>query len=313
MKHFILTFAVIFIIACQPTKPMVIGTNTWIGYEPLYVAKQIHYTNDTSIDVRRYSNATEVIGELETGNIDMAGLTLDETMIALSKGVDLKILYIMDISDGADQVLVDDNINSLSDIKGKTIAVEASAVGAVLLYSLLSDAGLTYDDVNIVNSTIDKHLTLFSDKDIDAAISFPPYSDLLKAVGAKPIYDSSMMTKIKIIDVLAVRTDRYEQLEQQINDFLHYVAKAIGGIEKNQPNVMKIVGNNLRAEEKDWPTLADGIIFGNGKINRTYLNRYKLEADMLILEQIMLQQGMLSEPITEKINSSLFIPQTSIY
>jgi NitT/TauT family transport system substrate-binding protein len=284
-----------------------IGTNTWIGYEPLYVVKEKHYKNDFKYHLTRFNNATEVLQSLKQGRLDIAGLTLDEAIIALSRGIDLQFLSIMDISDGADQLLVKPSTQNLMGLKGQRIAVESTAVGALLLNSVLLHSGLTKEDVVLINATVDQHEQLFQENRIDAAITFPPFSDrLLKAKMVK-LFDSSMMSKAKIIDVLVVRRVSYKKFKPQIDEFVSQLPDAISLIERHDKETIKLVGTNLGLPEEEWEDMNKGILFGNHRINSKYLDKYKLEADMLILNDIMLEQGLLTRSVKHLINSSLFI------
>ena len=70
----------IFLSGCTQNKqPLKIATNTWIGYEPLYVIEQLNLT-DSPIKLTRKQNATDVMKLFESGEVDMACLTLDEAM-----------------------------------------------------------------------------------------------------------------------------------------------------------------------------------------------------------------------------------------
>lgn len=62
----------------------------------------------------------------------------------------------------------DNGINSIADLKGKTVAVQEGAAGYTLLVVALQEAGISVSDVKILNISNDNLASTFSDASIDA-------------------------------------------------------------------------------------------------------------------------------------------------
>ena len=108
-------------------EPLAVGTNVWPGYEPLYLARNLGYYND-SIRLVEYSSATEVLRAIRNKLIDVATLTLDEVLLLRQSGVDVRSVLVTDISNGGDVIVARPGIETLADLKGRKVGVESTAL-----------------------------------------------------------------------------------------------------------------------------------------------------------------------------------------
>ena len=208
--------------ACNSTEPQLrIGTTIWPGYEPLYLARSLGYYDDTQVKLIELSTASDVIHSLRSGTLEGAALTLDETLTLLDDGFDLKVILVMDFSDGGDALLAKPEITSIKALRGKRIAVENSNVGAILLDGALLAAELTAADVEIISCTLEEHINCYSSA--DAVVTYEPFRTKLLQLGAHQLFDSSQMPG-RIVDVLVVHAEStnnnplsLEQLQQVIS------------------------------------------------------------------------------------------------
>lgn len=190
-----------------------VGINRWLGYEPLYLGKKLDYL--PGIDIVRLSSALDVMRALRNGNLQAAGLTLDEALTLIQEGIELNIVMVFDYSNGADVVLARPTIKTLSDVAGKRIGVELNAVGSLMLRSMLAKANLSVKDVKIAAMPITQLKDAVSAGQIDVAVTYQPFSDDLLALGMKPIFSSADIPG-EIMDVLAIRKDALH-LQDKVN------------------------------------------------------------------------------------------------
>lgn len=207
--------------ACSPQQDSIlrIGSNQWPGYETLYLARDLGYFDQKNIKLIELTSATETMSAFKHNQIDVAALTLDEVLLLSETEVDLRVFLVMDISNGADKLMVAKNISSLEQLKGKRIALENSALGAFMLLHLLEHANLTADDVIIRPSTIDQHVNIMTSGKTDAVITFDPMATTLADYGFNSLFDSSMIPG-KIVDVLVTRQSVIEQHPNKLKSIL---------------------------------------------------------------------------------------------
>lgn len=110
--------------------PLLLGTNAWLGYEPLYLSRELGYWTPEQVHLVEYLSSSETLRAFRNREIDAAALTLDEVLLLLQDGVDIKAILITDVSLGGDAILARQGIGSVKALKGHRVAVESSALGA---------------------------------------------------------------------------------------------------------------------------------------------------------------------------------------
>ncbi|MEY4754940.1 MAG: hypothetical protein RJA44_2615 [Pseudomonadota bacterium] len=189
---------------CARPEPLLrVGTNVWPGYETLYLARELGLYDERRIRLIEMPAATDVLRALAGGTLEAAALTLDEMLTACAAGLDLVALLVFDVSHGADALLVRPDIRHLADLAGRRIAVEQTAVGALMLDAVLRAAGLQPAEVKPVYLTASHHVQAYELGQVDAVIGFEPSVSQLLQRGARRLYDSSRIPGT-IVDVLAV-------------------------------------------------------------------------------------------------------------
>ncbi len=207
------TFLVLFwlLAGCAeaPQPPLRVGVNPWVGYDPLVLAGERRLFDPARIRVVELSSNTESKRALRNGLLDGAALTLDEALRLADAGMDLKIIAVLDVSHGADAVLARPGIRAPADLKGQTIALEQTAVGALVLDRLLRAGGLSRDDVRLIQVEAAQHGSALASGRADAVITFEPMKSWLAARNFQVIFDSRAMSG-EIVDVLVARADVLE-------------------------------------------------------------------------------------------------------
>lgn len=194
------------IAACTepPQPPLVVGINTWVGYDPLVLARDRGLADAKQLKVVELLSSAEALRHLRSGLLDGAGLTLDEALRLVDSGFDARIVALLDTSAGADVVVAAPRITSLQKLRGERIAVEDATVGTLMLERLLRKANLQQEDVTVVRMDATQHLTALLSERVAAAVSYAPIDGPMRALGFRPIFDSSQMPG-EIVDVLVVR------------------------------------------------------------------------------------------------------------
>lgn len=205
-KCFFMSILCLNLIACfeAPQDILKIGTNRWVGYEPLYLARDLGYFQERNVRLVEYPSATEVMAAFRNHLLDGAALTLDEAVSLLSTVSDVRIVLVFDISNGGDGIISQPTITSLEQLVGQRVGVENSAVGGFLLQKALDTVGLSTKDIILTPLTMDKHEAAFTSKSIDAVVTFEPTLSRLVAQGGVNIFNSQHLAE-QIVDVLVVR------------------------------------------------------------------------------------------------------------
>lgn len=239
-------------------EPLAVGTNVWPGYEPLYLARNLGYYND-SIRLVEYSSATEVLRAIRNKLIDVATLTLDEVLLLRQSGVDVRIVLVTDISNGGDVIVARPGIETLADLKGRKVGVESTALGAYVLTRALQKVGLTPADVQVVPIEVASHYMAYTDNVMDAVVTFEPVRSQLLRDGAHLVFDSSQIPG-EIVDVMVVREEVLAGKEEQIQGLISGWFKALTYLSVNPNDASKRMTGRLNLSPEEVLASYEGLI-----------------------------------------------------
>jgi len=242
-----------------PSPPLKIGTNVWAGYEPLYLARELGFYDNSSIRLVEYTSATQVARAYRNNAIQVATLTLDETLLLLESGLNAHIILVMDFSNGGDAILAKPGINNLNDLRGKKVGVERQAIGAFFLRKSLQKANVPLSEIEIISAEINEQERLFLTGKLDAVVTFEPVRSRLIAKGAQQIFDSSKIPG-EIVDVLIIEKDSLEQFPDEVNALLVGWFKALDYLKKYPEKAAPILARRLKISPQEVLDSYKGLI-----------------------------------------------------
>lgn len=187
------------------------------------------------------------------GTLDQVALLND--LVYSDKDLRPVVLQQLSWSKGGDNLVVKGGIDTVADLKGKTIAIMAYGPHIYFLHRVLQSGNLDISDVNIVwTEKLDGDNSPFSalyDNSIDAAFLITP--DMLAITegdnalsGAEVLFSTRQADKF-VADVYAVRSDYYEANKDKLEGFVHSYFTAhesVGELVKNK--------NTRKAEYNKW-------------------------------------------------------------
>ena len=194
----------------EPETALRIGTNVWIGSEPLYLARELGRLDGNAVQLVEYPSASEVLRAFRNEAIDGMVVSLDELFGLAADGFQPRIILVVDVSHGADVVVGRRGMRNMRDLQGKSVAVESSALGAFVLSRALSVNGMQAGDVNVVHLESNEQPSAFEKGQVDGAVTFDPYRARFLQAGAKTLFDSTQIPG-EIVDILAVRPDAFKK------------------------------------------------------------------------------------------------------
>lgn len=201
-----------------PARPLAIGTNLWIGYEPFHLARAAGSlpADVTLVEAR---SSPSLMDAVASGSLDGAALTLDEVMRLQAAGMPMVVLAVLDVSNGADVVLARNAAVKARGPAGARIGVEAEGVGSFVLYRFLEKHGLTMGQVQIESVPVGDHADALNRMELDYIVCYEPLVSHLEQAGAVRVFDSADMPG-EVVDVLAVRRDRLAGREATLRRLL---------------------------------------------------------------------------------------------
>lgn len=298
--------------ACSPIQaPMRLALNPWAGYALLFLAQDLGYLEESTCRLIEFPSNTAGMLALANGEVTLAALTLDELLQARESGVDLRVVMVFDESHGADMVMVRPDIQALESLRGRRIAVESTAVGALMLSRLLSAAGLDATDLVKVPLTADQHMDAYRKGLVDAVITFEPMASQLRGLGAHRLLDSSQFPGL-IVDVLAVPAESLVQQGPAIRTLILAHERALNHLQAQPQDAARRLAPHLQITAQEVLNALQGIHLVNARDNHRWLSgpTPALMLSAQTVSQLMLESRLLrTRPHLASLCAPDFLPE----
>ncbi|MBI2764648.1 MAG: ABC transporter substrate-binding protein [Chloroflexi bacterium] len=240
--------------------PIKLGFSAWPGWFPWQVAEEagIFKKAGVNVDLVWFDGYLDSINALAAGKLDANSQTLNDTIGSVAAGSDQVIVLTNDNSTGNDQVIASKEIQSVQDLKGKKIGLEAGVVDNYLLLLGLTKAGLKTSDVQIVNLETGAAASAFAAGQLDAVAVFAPFTtQALKREGSKTLFSSKDFPGA-IPDHLAVSkklvTDRPGDVQKLVNAWF----MTVDYIKANPDKATKIMAKRAGVSEEEYKSYDAG-------------------------------------------------------
>lgn len=192
--------------ACTKPQPIAVAAHVWVGYAPMFLARELGLLDPAQASLTLTANALESVAALRAGQVQAAALTLDEALVACASGLKLVLVLVFNESLGADMLLGRPPMANLAGLAGARLGYENGSVGEIMLQEVLQAAGLRREQLQLVNVPVDAQAAAWKRQALDAVITYEPVASELLAQGAQRLFDSRQIPHT-ILDVLAVRAD----------------------------------------------------------------------------------------------------------
>lgn len=255
--------------------PIRVGVVTWGGYaggqyfnEGFKASSESRFKKEYGIDVEFVLNDDVVasLNAFKNGDIDVHWYTIDAmpTIMPEMAAFDPVVLWQSDWSRGGDAIVVKRAINSVADLKGKTIAVAELTPSHSFLLWLLDAGGLKPSDVRVVaQPSAIEAAAAFKSGQVDAAVVWSPDDELsVRAVPGSKILESTRSASNIIADVFFAKRSYVEanrdKLQKLYEGWMRGAAE-INSSAANKQKAAKILGREMSLSEADALGMIDNV------------------------------------------------------
>jgi NitT/TauT family transport system substrate-binding protein len=273
-----------------------IGMSGWTGFAPLTLAKEagIFERNGLDVTIEKIPQKDRHLA-IASGDIQCAATTVETWIVWNANGVATKQLFQLDKSHGADGMVVRNDIGSIADLKGKTVA--ASAPGTAPYFTLawfLKENGLTVKDVSVVNLEPAAAAQAFIAGQGDAAMTYEPY---LSAVRAKPEAGKIIATTLDypmVMDTFGCTPAFIEEHPEAAQALADSYFEALEMIGREQEKAYGIMGADVNQTAEQFGASAKHLRWQDREANRAFfdgeIQAFSEEAADLLLELGIIRQ-----------------------
>ncbi|BCS89878.1 ABC transporter substrate-binding protein [Pseudodesulfovibrio sediminis] len=255
--------------------PVKVAHATWVGYGPLYIAKDLGYFDEAGLDVDLViiEDEAQYAAALASGNIDGLGNVLDREVIHFAKGTEEVVVFAMDESSGGDGVIASKDIKTVVDLKGKTVGLDKSSTSYFFFLSILKKYGVDEKDINILEMGASDAGAAFVAGKIDAAVTWEPW--LMNAgqrEGGHVLVSSKEMPKT-IVDVFVLNANYVKENPAVPGKLTACWNKAVAWYAKNADKGNAIMAKAMGLETGEMAEMAAGVTFIGADDNKAFFDK----------------------------------------
>ncbi len=259
-------------VAADPVK---IGFNIWVGYGPLYIARDKGFFQKHGVDVELtiIEEVTKKLGDLAAGKLDMVAGGGGTSLIYLNEPDQLQYVAATEDSNGADGIIAKNEITSLADLKGKRVALNRGGLPEFYLATLLKMASLKESDVTLVDLSGDVVGKAFIDRLVDAAVTWEPWLSRAKATDFGHVLIDTSVTPGVVFDVLVARKDFVLHHAKDVKAVVDAWNDAVAYFDSHRQEAIDLMAKDMGDWLKDPKTFAetlDGVRYYGASENKAF-------------------------------------------
>ncbi len=239
---------------------LTLGYSAWPGWFPLAVAEEAGIFEEVGLDVdlRFFADYLASIDAMATGQLDGVTQTLNDTMASVAFGDAQVIVVVNDNSTGNDKIVCDGSINSIEDLKGKTIAAEAGVVDHFLLVQGLASVGLSEADIDFRGLPTDAAAAAFASGEFDCVGIFAPFwLTALEREGSKELFSSADFPGL-IPDHIVVSREMVEENPAAVQKLVDAWYLTLEYIDANPDAALEIMAEVAETTTDEYLQFAEG-------------------------------------------------------
>ena len=252
-----------------------IAHSTWVGYGPLYIARDKGFfkQNGVDVDLIVMEDPKERFPTLMADRIQMIASTVDTALLYMKKTTDFQYVVAIDDSNGGDGIVAKKEITSIADLKGKHVAVDEGSVSDFYLNVLLTKAGMKESELQTVNMTAADAGGAFVAGRVDAAVTWEPWLSRGKATKFGHLLVDSSTSPGLITDVIIVKTDWARAHSKEVAGIVKSWNEAVAYYEAHPDESIAIMAKGVGGwlkNPKDFKETLPGIKFYDAAANKAF-------------------------------------------
>ncbi|MFJ5792076.1 ABC transporter substrate-binding protein [Lysinibacillus sp. NPDC093197] len=263
-----------------------------IGYLPITHAAPLYMQTDReyegyAIELVKFGSWPELMDALNTGKIDGASVLIQLAMKAKEQGIDLKAVA-LGHRDG-NVLVAAPTIENVEDLKGQSFAIPNKySTHNILLNRMLQNAGLNYEDVNVVELPPAEMPAALAEDRIAGYVVAEPFGAISVALEkGKVLFQSEEIWPDSIDCGLVLRHDFIEKNKNIAKQFVKDYAAAGELMNAEGDHAHDVVAKYIKVD-KDVLDLS---------LNWISYHNLKIEADAYaILRDSLIEMGLSENP-----------------
>jgi len=242
----------IFFLGCEvkENRPIVVSTNLWIGYSPLYYANKRGWLRQNNIKLVRTVSLGESFDTFAKGSADVFCGTQYEIRKFCSSDDKTDSVILLNRSNGGDMILSNLSIEELKSQEKIDVYLELDSVNLSLFEYFKNKYSFGDSQINFIDKTPDISSKLRMKQTATIIVTYSPYNLSLVKNGYKEIA-STRDTDLLVLDAIYIKSDTVEKFSQEIDRLNFLVAKSLSDLKSNPKEYFNLINEEFRFENYD--------------------------------------------------------------
>lgn len=189
--------------------------------------KEFFESKGIAVEMLFFDSGTAANVAFAADSIDFAGMGYTNGVVALSKNLNVEMIWIHEVLGANEALVAKEEIMSVKDLAGKKVATPFSSTSHLSLIKALEMNGLSQNDVILLDMDTDDIVAAWERGDIDAAYTWEPTLSKIKQKG-KVLLDSEYMAQngVTTVNIELANKNFTKKYPDLTADYISALAKA---------------------------------------------------------------------------------------
>ncbi len=272
LRKIIFFFVILFLFtSCtiQNEKKLKISATTWIGYTPLFYAKEKAWLDSLNIKLLNVVSLSENMYLYKSGNSDAYVGTQYEYNTLVKNMESLTPILLFDKSNGGDVIMSNLNIEELQKIEKQIdVYLEMDSINSILFEDFMNKHDLKNKNYNYINKDQAFISELKTSPNPTIIVTYVPYNIKLEKNGFKNLASTKDNFDLLVIDAMFMKKELFLENKETFIELKKLVDKSIINLQKDPKEFYETVKNYLpNTDYEEFLKSLDDIIWINKDVS----------------------------------------------
>jgi NitT/TauT family transport system substrate-binding protein len=254
-------------------KPLKVGITSWAGFDiDLYAQTSGIFKNrGLNVELIRFDNQQDSSRAVMRGRLDAAFASFWDVMQVDSGNSKPEVLFITNISAGADGIVAKPTVKSVEDLRGKRVGAKLGTVNHLILLEALKAHKVKPSEVQILDYSNDVAAQKLIAGAIDAAVLWQPMlGETAKKIQGNIIHTTKQVDSL-VIDCLMSSNSIVKTKKAELTQFILAWFDVMHAVETKPTEVFDTVGKQLGQSGESFASDYAGLKKGDIALNQRML------------------------------------------
>jgi len=256
----------------EPRRTYRIGLGPWVGFGPLYLARDKGYFAAESVQVELIvlTGLAERNSALRSGQLDALAAPVDYFVLSAGNGLPMSIVMAIDESVGGDGIVAKRSIRHFTELRGRRVAFQRGLPSEFFFRALLLENAVDIDSVRTVDMETAQAGAAFLAGDLDAAVLWEPWLTRAVEQGGGHVLASTRDHRDLIVDCLAFNPGVVARSAADVQRIVNAILRAIDYAKTNPVEASDIMAPYFQLDAIKFRDILTGLEFADPARNRSY-------------------------------------------